>query len=153
MRTSLNTIIVIATVIAHALSTQAQQLRIATMCAGAATLNNGSIITIGQPFVGVMSAGAGGVTLSAGIIPGLAPTTSTSALPVPPMLSGGAWQPGGVLAFQFLTQAGHNYVVEASTNLSTWTPIWTNLGDGSSLLFRDSNAFLYPRRFYRVDEW
>jgi len=38
-------------------------------------------------------------------------------------------------------------IVEASTNLINWTPIYTNLG---SMTFTDSAANSYPHRFYRV---
>ena len=151
MRTLINTILVTAVVAASALSVQAQQLRIAIICAGAATLNNGSTVTIGQPFVGAMSAPAGGVTLTAGIIPAIQSTYDL--LPSPITISPGAGMRNGVFGFSFQTDLGVNYVVEASTNLSIWTPILTNIATGSDQLIQDTNAWRYPRRFYRVLSW
>jgi hypothetical protein len=44
------------------------------------------------------------------------------------------------------------YVVQASTNLAGWLPIWTNSTDHSGMvLFIDGAATNYPRRFYRVE--
>jgi hypothetical protein len=139
-----------AVVAACALNVQAQQLRIATICAGASTLDNGSIITIGQPLVGALSAGPGGVTLTAGIIPTLPLTLNTS--PTPPAISALTLLPGRVFRFSFPVQPGHNYVVEASTNLTTWSPVWTNPATAPGL-FQDPDAPQYPRRFYRVLTW
>lgn len=52
-----------------------------------------------------------------------------------------------------LTLQGTNglyYVVEATTNLSTWTPIFTNRTAGDRLEFMDAAATNYPLRFYRA---
>jgi hypothetical protein len=43
--------------------------------------------------------------------------------------------------------AGQTNIVEASTNLVNWVPIYTNVG---SAAFTDSAANSYPRRFYRT---
>jgi hypothetical protein len=42
---------------------------------------------------------------------------------------------------------GYNYIVQASTNLTVWTPLQTN---PAPFLFLDTNAWQYPRRFYRT---
>jgi len=43
------------------------------------------------------------------------------------------------------------YVVQASTNLAGWLPIWTNVTDLSGMAqFVDSAAPNFSRRFYRV---
>jgi uncharacterized repeat protein (TIGR03806 family) len=44
---------------------------------------------------------------------------------------------------------GINYVVEASTNLSTWTPVFTNAPVGNLFDFVDPDATNHPFRFYR----
>ena len=53
--------------------------------------------------------------------------------------------------FQFtVTNApGQLTIVQASTNLVTWVPIYTNAPGGIDS-FTDTNATGYPRRFYRV---
>lgn len=42
---------------------------------------------------------------------------------------------------------GSNYIVEASSNLTTWTPLQTN---ASPFIFTDKNAVTLPLRFYRA---
>jgi hypothetical protein len=134
----------------HILLAQSSQFGRAVICAGAATLDNGSIVSIGQPFAGTLIAAGGGVTLRVGIIPTMTPASVAVMPPNSPSLSTDIWQQARGFAFHFPTQPGHNYVVEASTNLSSWWPIWTNLGDGNTVNFADSNAVFYPQRFYRV---
>jgi alpha-tubulin suppressor-like RCC1 family protein len=63
-----------------------------------------------------------------------------------------AMYPTGILANgQFLFGGsgvpGYNYVVQASTNLADWMPLQTNT---TPFQFADTNAFNYPRRFYRT---
>lgn len=43
--------------------------------------------------------------------------------------------------------SGYLYVIEASTNLTKWTRLQTNV---TPLLFADTNAWRYPKRFYRA---
>ena len=46
---------------------------------------------------------------------------------------------------------GQVVVIEASTDLANWVPIQTNLVTSLSLvMFTDSQAGLFPHRFYRV---
>ena len=128
-------------------ATQGAGLKAGTICAGAATLNNGSIITIGQPFVGVMSAPGGAVSVSSGLLPALLQEKNASGpLVIAPAVS----LASGWFQFCFPTQPGRNYVVQASTNLSSWTPIWTNAGTWTGLTFEDADAGQFPHRFYKV---
>jgi hypothetical protein len=57
----------------------------------------------------------------------------------------------GLLAGQFQLNcpgvAGCNFVIQASTNLKTWVNLQTNT---SPFSFVDTNAWQYPRRFYRA---
>jgi hypothetical protein len=140
-------IISLVATVFSASATQADELKAVTICSGAATLNNGSIITIGQPFVGVMSAPPG-VQLNAGILPVFGMLSDLQLRQ--PAISPGAQMQGSVFQFSFQSQPGRNYVVEASTNLSSWLPIWTNTGSGASLLFEDAQAGQHPWRFYRL---
>jgi hypothetical protein len=50
--------------------------------------------------------------------------------------------PNQQLQLGFLGVTGSNYVLQASTNLTTWTPISTNTAT--------TNATNFPHRFYRV---
>ena len=44
-------------------------------------------------------------------------------------------------------QSGQEYIVQASTNLFLWVPVYTNF---SSFTYIDSGASNYFDRFYRV---
>jgi hypothetical protein len=46
--------------------------------------------------------------------------------------------------------AGPDYLVQASTNLATWTTLVTNFSPVLPLLWADTNTGLFPQRFYRV---
>ena len=46
--------------------------------------------------------------------------------------------------------AGQTLVIQASTNLSDWMPLQTNLLDSALWYFSDTSAGNFPRRFYRV---
>jgi hypothetical protein len=41
-------------------------------------------------------------------------------------------------------------VIDASTNLQTWFPIWTNTVGAGALCFGDPLASAFPCRFYRA---
>ena len=58
-------------------------------------------------------------------------------------------KPGG-FGFTLTRLTNQTLVVEASTNLVNWQPIWTNTLPGASADFVDSQATNHPRRFYRV---
>jgi hypothetical protein len=130
-----------------ALFAQASELKASVICAGAATLNNGSIVTIGQQFVGFMSAPDGSASVSAGILPTLLPSQNIGS---PVIINPTLTMQNGLFQFGFSTQPGRNYVVQASTNLLDWSPIWTNVGTWTGLQFQDADAWLYPWRFYRI---
>ena len=78
--------------------------------------------------------------------------TITVILPVPPLISLGAPRQVGS---QFLFDAsgltaGKYNVLQASTNLTSWVSIATNVADTTSMTFTNSTAL--PRRFFRVLE-
>ena len=58
---------------------------------------------------------------------------------------------GGQLQFTLAGASGQTYVVQASTNLVDWVPIYTNVAPASGLLqFVDPGTTNYPSRFYRT---
>lgn len=52
--------------------------------------------------------------------------------------------------FDLTGLAVRNVVVEASTNLTTWSPLWTNLLGNAPLHYQDFGATNFLRRFYRA---
>jgi len=54
------------------------------------------------------------------------------------------------LQLLFSGAAGQDYVIEASTNLMSWTPIRVLTGSNGPLSFIDSAATNFSRRFYRA---
>ncbi len=119
----------------------------ATLCAGAARLNNGSLVCLGQPFVGLSQAAGGALTLNAGVVPALVAAGQTSApFPLSPTYDA----QGGSFQVSFYGVAGRNYVFQASTNLTHWVALRTNTAGPGPVVFQDSQAGLFRRRFYRV---
>ena len=57
----------------------------------------------------------------------------------------------GQFALQFHGESGESYVVEASTNLFNWTPVFTNTLTNNLFIFTDTNA-TNPARFYRIKQ-
>ena len=58
-----------------------------------------------------------------------------------------SYTPNGGFQVDLVGTPGTNYVIEASTNLSFWTPLDTN---ASPFRFTDTNAVSLPLRFYRA---
>jgi uncharacterized repeat protein (TIGR03806 family) len=56
----------------------------------------------------------------------------------------------GVFQMQFLGSIGSNYVLQVSSNLVSWTPLFTNPATTNVLNFTDQKSSNYPNRFYRV---
>jgi uncharacterized delta-60 repeat protein len=69
-----------------------------------------------------------------------------------PLALGGFAQAGGQFAVTVATQAGKTYVLEASRNLITWTPVATNTATGGTWMFTDPNMAVTEARFFRVIE-
>jgi len=57
---------------------------------------------------------------------------------------------GGQFSLSFQGQNGQYYVLEISSNLTAWTPVWTNTPTNGVLQFIDTNAAAIPAQFYRV---
>lgn len=74
-------------------------------------------------------------------------------LPTPAALSNLA--PAGSGGFQFTVQSGwaQTTLIQATSNLAdptSWVTIATNPPSSSTYIFTDTNAYLFPMRFYRV---
>ena len=143
---SQSAITLILTLTATALQAQIPQLRAAAISAGAARLDNGSIVNIGQPLVGTFGSPAQGAVGSAGIVGVLRAIAGPSVRPtICPAVSYGS----GGFRLSMRTEPGWSYTVQASTNLVEWHPIWNSFSVGTNLNFNDPGNNL-DWRFYRV---
>jgi hypothetical protein len=56
---------------------------------------------------------------------------------------------GDEFGFALIGPAGQSVVIEASADLVTWLPLWTNTFAGA-LNFSDPETSIYSNRFYRT---
>jgi cellulose 1,4-beta-cellobiosidase len=78
-------------------------------------------------------------------------SSEVSATPVPsPAVSliAGPYT-NGQFTLQFLGATNHTYIIQLSTNLIDWVPVFTNQPAGGQFIYTDSNASA-PATFYRV---
>jgi hypothetical protein len=68
----------------------------------------------------------------------------------PLVISDILYSANGQFGFRAGGPAGQVVVIEASTNLRTWTPLQTNTLGTAPLHFSDLNTPLFPTRFYRL---
>jgi hypothetical protein len=132
-----------------ALEVCAASLGPAVLPAGAARLDNGSLITLGQPLAGAFGTAGAGIFGHAGFLP------VVQVLPVPPVppapqIASDFALVGGDLRLSFETAQGYRYEVQASTNLEEWTTLWSAVGTGGPVEFSDPDALSFEHRFYRV---
>lgn len=115
--------------------------------AGSARLDNGSLINIGQPFVGVISSSSG-PTIKVGIIPEL---WSVVKPPVPPNLSNPIFEGDFFQMTVSISELGRKYTLQASTNLIEWESLSSVSGNGYSLFLVDKPKFTaFNYLFYRA---
>ena len=57
---------------------------------------------------------------------------------------------GGQLAFDLTGPSGQSVVVEASDNLQSWSPVWTNVLGVAPISFSDTSGGNVSQRFYRA---
>ena len=138
---------------ASIIGARGDSIKAAVICAGAATLNNGSVITIGQPFVGVMSA-AGSATITLGIVPELLTNyVGIACTNQPPPVIGSSTFAAGLFRMTLDSSVlGKSYSLDATTNLLNWVPLSTQFGTGLKLILVDPDAASFEYRFYRVRE-
>jgi hypothetical protein len=78
-------------------------------------------------------------------------TITLVAVDIRPSLGSLAYSSTGQFQFQLTGRVGSNYVIQASTDLTTWIPIATNVIPGSGFIpFADPFATNFSRRFYRA---
>jgi hypothetical protein len=70
--------------------------------------------------------------------------------PAPQVAAGSAGVKPGGFGFTLNGVTNQTIVVEASTNLVNWQPIWTSTLSAVSTNFVDPDSVKYPRRFYRL---
>ncbi len=121
----------------------------AVLPAGAARLDNGSLITLGQPLAGDFGTVGAGIAGHAGFL------AVVSSLPVPPLppapqIASDFALVGGDFRLSFETALGYRYEVQASTNLVDWTTLLSSVGTGGAIEFSDPEALSFGHRFYRV---
>ncbi len=69
----------------------------------------------------------------------------------PPLVLAGGSLTDGQFTFQFQGVDGRAYIIETSTNLTDWTPVFTNQQSGGSFLYTDTNTS-DAARFYRAKQ-
>jgi hypothetical protein len=69
---------------------------------------------------------------------------------IPPMLDEAVRFPYGPFRFKVRLPKGADYMILASTDLHTWSPLAKGTSDNGTLDYIDSEAFKYSYRFYRV---
>jgi hypothetical protein len=75
--------------------------------------------------------------------------SSLSPAPVPSLEPGG-FTTNGTLQLQLSGLAGRSYILQASTNLSNWVSIGTNIPVVTPFYTSDPAAINYLQRFYRL---
>jgi sugar lactone lactonase YvrE len=76
---------------------------------------------------------------------------AVNAAPVIISFSPGLGFHGGQFGFNLAGPPGQMVVIDASTNLKSWLPLWTNtIGAGAALYLTDPQSSAYPNRFYRA---
>jgi cellulose 1,4-beta-cellobiosidase len=79
-------------------------------------------------------------------------SSEATATPVPaPITLTLGPQTNGQFTLQFQGVDGRTYIVQTSTNLVDWTPIYTNQQSGGLFIYTDTNA-TDAARFYRVQQ-
>ena len=67
-----------------------------------------------------------------------------------PQIVGGANVQTNRFYFTVIGTNGMTIIIEASTNLVNWQPIWTNTLSGTNVIFTDLQWTNYPNRYYRA---
>lgn len=132
-----------------------------TNAGGVVTFNLGTLsssasasasIQVSPAFGGslINSATVGGAESDLSTVNNTAQTTTTVLVPLRATLSG-VVVTNAELQFTLTGDPGMSYVIQGSTNLTTWTPLSTNTAAvNGTIKFTDSNAPGFNQRFYRA---
>lgn len=74
----------------------------------------------------------------------------SSATPSEPQLSDLIYNNDGTFSLTVSGDAGYNYVVQASTNLTDWISLFTNVSPALPFVWSDSGASNFNQRYYRI---
>jgi streptogramin lyase len=77
-------------------------------------------------------------------------TIRQGVITAPAVVPGGAGFNNHHYGFSLTGLPGQTVVVQCSTNLLNWDPLWTNIFGTGVLSFSDPQTGLYPARFYRA---
>lgn len=81
---------------------------------------------------------------------GLLITTTNAPVYAAPILTVSTNVPGGAFEMLINGDSGPDYIVQASTNMTNWTDVFTNTGPVPPFPWTDTEATNYQQRFYRV---
>lgn len=81
---------------------------------------------------------------------GILITTTNAPSYTAPVLTVSTNQPDGAFEMIVDGDTGPDYIVQASTNLTYWAGLFTNISPDLPFLWSDSDATNYQQRFYRV---
>ena len=70
--------------------------------------------------------------------------------PVLTILSGGSHMTNGGFNLQLIKPASSNCVIEASSDLKNWIPVYTNSAASTNISYLDTAAVNLPNRWYRA---
>jgi hypothetical protein len=109
-----------------------------------ATLTLASIQSTNVGVYSVVVTNSAGSVASTNVLLNLSVTT-----PATPQVSGSVYA-NGTFSLTVNGDAGHNYIIQTSTNLTVWTSIFTNPMPTLPFTWSDSGAGNYGRQFYRI---
>jgi hypothetical protein len=130
-----------------------------TTSGGGNLLDLGGSVDAILTITNVSATSAGTYTFSAstvGLLGGLLTSTASCTVSLPPTVTAvtsGLGSPRMVekgFKIQFSAPTGSNLVIQASSDLTHWTPVWTNVVTGGSVTYTDVVAKTVSGRFYRA---
>lgn len=118
-------------------------------------LNVNSTITNELTIRNITSASAGTYTVQYSDLLGLLSLSASAPInvniiPAFTALTSGSGMIGKGFKLTFSAPAGSNVVIEATSNLKSWSPIYTNVAAGGTLSYTDTVAKTLSCRFYRA---
>jgi hypothetical protein len=106
------------------------------------TINNVNPTNVGKYYVEATEIGLS--------FPATSDTASLSIIPAITIASSASTLTTAGFHLEMSTPAGSNVVVEASSDMVNWTPIYTNLDSSGTLTYTDTDATNHTSRCYRA---